>query len=371
MHDQLRTARARAARAARRPGSLRRTWARHPRLGLAIKAAIAVSIAWVLVQFVPGPVGDYPYYAPLGAVLATSTTLAGSARESGQSVAAIVLGAAIALGAQAVFDANALALAVVVALAILLAGWHRLGSARSWLPTSAMFVLILGGDNPTPYVLGFAGLTCMGAVVGLAVTAAFPPLPLAPAEEKLGRLRDGLAGQLEDLADGLRQPHPPTQDDWRRRTHTLDPMLAQMREAVQQADEARQGNRRARKYREEADRQYAQARGLEHLTLLVEDLTALVAATESADNDVVALGPTLRPPAARTLACLAHALREVEGSTTTPEAAREVDEALAEFAAALRRVRADTDDDLFAASNIAESVSRSLAAIRPVETTAD
>ena len=54
-----------------------RTWARHPRYGLAAKAALAASLAWAVVQLVPGPASAYPYYAPLGAVIATSTTLAG------------------------------------------------------------------------------------------------------------------------------------------------------------------------------------------------------------------------------------------------------------------------------------------------------
>lgn len=346
-------------------GRLRRTWARHPRVGLAVKAALAASIAWLLVGLVPGPAADYPYYAPLGAVIATSATLAGSAREAVQSVAAIALGATVSLAVDALLGANPVTLALVIAIGVLLGSWDRLGSSRSWVPTSALFVLIIGHANPTGYVLGYAGLTFMGALVGLAVTAAFPPLPLAPAQAQLQTLRDTLAGQLDDLVDGLQQESPPTEDEWRGRIHRIDPVLAQMREAVRQAGEARRGNRRARRYRAEAEAQYRQARALERLTLLVEELTIVIAETERAEFERVGLGPSLRPAAARTLAALAAALRSVDRAGADPDAVREAEERLDRLVDDVRRTRATTDDDLFVASNIIDNVRRSLTAISP------
>ncbi|MGY1827310.1 FUSC family protein [Blastococcus sp. SYSU DS0541] len=352
----------------RRPGAVRRTWARHPRIGLAVRAAVAAAVAWALAQLAPGPFADYPYYAPLGAVVATTaSTLASSVRGSLQTVASIALGAAIALAGEALVDPQLLALALVVAIGVLLAGWGRLGSSSSWLPTSALFVLVLGQDNPTGYVLAFAGLTFAGALVGILVAAAFPPLPLAPADEALGRLRETLVEQLDDLADGLRQEHPPTQDEWRGRMRTIDPLLAQMRAAVQETDEARRGNRRAARYQDSAERLYQQARALERLTLLVEDLTLVIAETEIAENERVALGPALRPTASGALAALADVLRSVESAAADPDTVREADEAVGAFAAALRRARATADDDLFEAGNIIDNVRRSLDAVRPPE----
>lgn len=345
----------------------RRTWARHPRIGLAVRAAVAASVAWWLAGFVPGPLADYPYYAPLGAVIATTApTLAGSVRESAQTIASIVLGAALALAGAALTGHQLVTLTVVVAAAVLLAGWTRLGGASSWLPSSALFVLIIGADNTTAYVLGFCGLTLMGAVVGLAVTAAVPPLPLAPAQLTLAVLREALAGQLDEVVDALEQDRPPTQDEWRDRMRTIDPLLAQMRTAVQQTAEARRGNRRAARYRDIADRQYDQARALENLTLLVESLTLVIAENEIADNERLALGEQLRPAGARTLATLAAVLRSVDGPAADPAATRQADAALDEFTAQLRRIRASTDDDLFEAGNIVENVRRALAAVRPV-----
>jgi uncharacterized membrane protein YgaE (UPF0421/DUF939 family) len=346
-----------------RPGRARRTWARHPRLGLAVKAALAAALAWHVVGLLPlAPAEQYPYYAPLGAVIATSTTLSGSVRGSLQSVGAMALGAALALGASALLGDGLAALAVVVAASVLLAGWRRLGSSGSWTATSALFVLVLGTQD-TGFVWAYTGLTAVGTVIGLAVTAAFPPLPLAPAAEQLQALRDTLAGQLEDLADGLQQEHPPTEDEWQRRTHRIDPVLTQMREAVQQADEARRGNRRARRYRAAVEVQYRQARALERLSLMVEQLTQVIAETERAEFERVALGPALRPAASRTLAALAAALRSVEDAAADPDALRRARACLSEFADAVRRARATTSDDLFVAGDVVQTVRRSLDAL--------
>jgi uncharacterized membrane protein YgaE (UPF0421/DUF939 family) len=343
----------------------RRVWARHPRLGMAVKAALAASLAWALVQVVPGPAADYPYYAPLGALIATSTTLTGSVREAAQVVTAISLGAAVALAADALAGPNLVTIALVVAAAVLLGSWSRLGSARSWVPTSGLFVLIIGNTNPTGYVIGFAGLTLLGALVGLAVTAAFPPLPLAPAQAELQVLRDTLADQLDDLADGLGQESPPTAEEWQSRIRTMDPVLARMRAAVDQTREAQRGNRRAHRYAQDARRQVRQARTLERLTLLVEQLTDVLVDTERAEFEQVALGPALRPGAARTLGTLAAALRSVHAETADPGMLRDAEDALERFRDGVRRTRASTQDDLFVAGSVIDAVRRGLMSLGP------
>ena len=67
---------------------------------LAVKAAVAAALSWLLAMPLGGIADDYPYYAPLGAVLAVTWTVAGSVRESLQGLAAIAVGAAIAFGAR-------------------------------------------------------------------------------------------------------------------------------------------------------------------------------------------------------------------------------------------------------------------------------
>ncbi|SDY18719.1 Uncharacterized membrane protein YgaE, UPF0421/DUF939 family [Modestobacter sp. DSM 44400] len=353
----------------RRRGTLLRTWARHPRWALALKAALAAAIAWAIALVVPGPAGEYPYYAPLGAVIATSTSLAGSAKEALQTVAAILLGAGLALLVDALAAPNLVTIAFVVAAGVLLAGWSRLGSSASWVPTAALFTLIIGSSDPVGYVMGYAGLTLLGAAVGLAVTAAFPPLPLAAAQVELSRLRDLLAEQLDMLAGGLERAGPPSQTEWHDGMRPIDPVLAQMRSAVELAEQARRGNRRARHYRQSAERQYEQARALGSLAFLVEELTQLVIENEVAERDVdhVALGPGLRPPAAVALRRLAAVLRSVDDALADPDVTRSAYTAVDDLLAAVHRHRRYTGTDLLAAGSLVLVVQRSLAAVIPQE----
>ena len=359
---------------ARRPGptgALLRTWARHPRLGLAVKAALAASLAWAVVQLVPGAAGEYPYYAPLGAVIATSTTLAGSAREALQTVGAISLGAVVALAVDALAYPNVATVALVIALGVLLAGWRALGTAGSWVATAALFTLIIGDADPVGYVSGYAGLTLLGAAIGLAVTAAFPPLPLAPAQTQLALLRDLLAEQLDDLAAGLTQDELPDGAQWRGRMRAVDPVLTRMREAVRLSDEARRGNRRARRHADTAQQQYEHARALESLAFLVADLTELVREHETAELpwDEIAMGPRLRPDTARALTAVADVLRsvaddaigdDVVGDPAVVARARVAVEALADR---VRAQRVESGQDLFVAGSVVTTLRRCLTAV--------
>src|SRR5690625_1886248 len=78
------------------PGRLQRAWHDTPRLGVALRAAIAASVAWAVASLLPEPLAEYPYYAPFGAVIATTLSLAGSIRESIQAVSSIAIGGLIA-----------------------------------------------------------------------------------------------------------------------------------------------------------------------------------------------------------------------------------------------------------------------------------
>jgi hypothetical protein len=213
----------------------------------------------------------------------------------------------------------------------------------------------------------------MGAAVGLAVTAAFPPLPLAPAQVQLGRLRDVLADQLDTLASGLEREGPPSATEWRDGVHSIDPVLAQMRSAVELSEQARRGNRRAGRYRQSAERQYEQARALGSLAFLVEELTQLIIENEVAEHDLdhVALGPGLRPPAATALRRLAAVLRSVDDALADPEVTRSAYAAVDHLRAAIRQHRTETGHELLAAGSLVLVVQRSLAAVVPQELAED
>ncbi len=341
--------------------------ARRSRVPFAVKSAFAASAAWLVVQPMPGVADRYPYYAPLGAVVAMGATVVTSFRTSVQSVLALMLGAGLGLAVRRLSVPEAAAIALVVAAGSLLAGWRRLGAMASWVTISSLFVLVIGHANSDDYALAYVGLTALGALVGLTVNVVVPPLPLTPACLSESELLESLAEQLDDLAAGLRRNPLLTAEEWRQRQHSIEPQTARMLSMVERTNEARRANWRARRWQEQADRQYAQARALQQLSFIVEDVTGLVADEEQADRDHVLLGPSLRPPAADAIEKMARALRSVEGASAEPRALSEAQCALDELVGAIRERRANTEDDFFGAATIVTALRRAIEAIAPRE----
>ena len=337
--------------------------ARHPRVPLAVKCAVAAALAWVVVLPLGGVADEYPYYAPLGAVVATGTTVVNSIRASVQGVLALLLGAALSIAAAMVPLPEVIAIAVVVGFGTLLAGWDQLGDMASWVPMSGLFILIIGRSDPDDYAIAYVGLTGFGAVIGVLVNAAVPPLPLTAAGVTQSALIQTLADQLDDLADGLLQEPLLSPKEWRDRQWAIEPQNRQMRLMVEQATEARRANWRARGWRETAERQYTLGRALEQLSFMVEGITNLVVEQEHAERPVVVLGPTLRPPTAAALQAMAEALRSMNGETAESTTLRRADDAVLVLAQAVRDLRGRTEDDLFAAGTIVTAIRRGIAAL--------
>jgi uncharacterized membrane protein YgaE (UPF0421/DUF939 family) len=347
------------------PPELIRFVNRHPHLVRAFRTAVAATVAWLLVIPIPGPADRYPYYAPLGAVVAVSTTVAGSIRGSVQGVVALMIGAALALVVEPVVPWEVLALAIVVGVGSLIGGWHRLGSMASWVPISAMFVLIVGRSDPRQYVTAYLGLTALGAVVGVIANLVFAPLPLSRTGAEVSKVRATLAEQLRDLAEGLRHDDPLTREEWAERHHALMPVTRQMSSMVAEASEARRANWRASHWRQTADQQYERARALEQLAFLIEDVTELLATSEVAGIQHIALGPQLRPPTADVLDTLADLLADGDSPLSEPDHLRRIDRALARLVDATRERREATDDDLFSAGSLVMAVRRAVASMVP------
>jgi len=345
----------------RRPGHLLTAWVRHPRFALAIRGALASSLAWFVAQFLPEPAGDYPYYAPLGAVIATTTTLAGSVRESLQAVAAITVGGAIGfLGDLVGSESSPVTVALVVALGVLAVGLRPLGAMASWAPTAALFTLVIGRGEAF-YIGAYAGLVLLGAAIGVAVNAIFPPLPLAPAQAAVDDVRRELAAQLSDVAEALEQDEPLDAEGWARRQHDVAPKRWRMRNRVQEADDARRGNPRARNYAVELDYLDRQADALDRVALLVVDLTDLLSVEERAGNESLALGRTLRPAAADMVRHLEAVVRAVGDADEVREQASATHASLERFKAAISRARTDEPGGgTMVASSLAVTVRRCL-----------
>jgi hypothetical protein len=332
---------------------------------MGVKAAGAAAIAWLVVQPMPGVADQYPYFAPLGAVVALSSTVAGSVRESVQGVVAILIGAALALVARPLPLPEGVALAVVVLAGTVLGGWRRIGSMASWIPISAMYVLILGGSDPVDYLIGYAGLTSLGALIGIGVNLALPPLPLAPTQRTVTRLRCTIADRLEALAEGLLDEGPPSEEGWDERQRAIRPVSTEMRRMVEHAHEAQRANWRAQRWQDLADRQYARARAMEELAFLVEDVSDMVADHERSDRERVALGADLRPHAAHAMQGMARGLRATDRELVDADLFADANDALDRLVVAVRERRHDEGEDLFVASAIITTLHRALAALAP------
>ena len=340
------------------PTGWRATLNARPQLALAVKAAIAVALAWLLVLPLGGFADDYPYYAPLGAVVAVTSTFASSLRSALQAVAAIAAGATLAGTAQALDLPQVTALAAVVGIGTLIGAWPHLGEMSSWVPISALFVLIVGGDDPSYYAAAYLGLTALGAAAGVVVNGAFPPLPLTANSVTLRRLRTVLAEQLDDLADGLLQQQLPHGGEWQDRRWHLAPHIAEMNRLAQQVAEARRANWRERRWREVADRQRQHALTLSRLAGLVEQLVAIVVERERADVAEEALGPALRPVIARGLQAMGGVLRanpqEAEWDRTFADLRARIEE----IQTATRTAWRNDNEDRFTAAAIVVDLER-------------
>ncbi|TGO03939.1 integral membrane protein [Serinibacter arcticus] len=318
----------------RPPGRLATWWRTRPQLPLAIRAGIAAVLAWLIAQHLPVPLSDYPYYGPLGAVIATTTTLVSSLREAGRTVAAIAAGATLATLVDVVLDPGAAAIVIVVGAGTLIAGWHRLGDAGSWVVTSSLFILIIGRTDPDGYAIAYLGTTAVGALVGVAVAAALPPLPLTAGSRDLEGLRTTLADQLADLAEGLRRRDLPAASEWQSRRYVIEPSLHGARAALARSIQSARGNWSARFFRDWITTQRDELERLETVADTVFEVTTLVVEHEHADARSPLLGPDLRGATADALDAFAAVLHR---TTPTGEEASAGTRRLSDSIAELRR----------------------------------
>jgi uncharacterized membrane protein YgaE (UPF0421/DUF939 family) len=253
---------------------------RRPAVQRGIRAAIAAGLAWQVAVLLPPLLSDYAYYAPLGAVIAVHPTVADSAGAAWRTVLAILLGFGLAV---VVYEATPAlpggpTIALLVALAVAVERWRALGEQAGWVSFAAVLMLTVGAADPAAYVLRYAGLTLLGAAVGVLVTTVlFPPLQLTQAVEQIARTRELLARHLEQTATRLAQDAVPSPDEERRWMAALGPELDRMRRAEALVERARRANPRAARWQEAAARVRAESRALDRVAVLIDDLTTLVA----------------------------------------------------------------------------------------------
>lgn len=247
-----------------------------PRALLAAKTALAASVAWYLAPLIPFLDSDYSYYAPLGAVISMYPTLVRSVRTAVQAMAGLAVGAGVAFAVIALDVPGVVKVALAVGVGVVLAGWRLLGEGRSWVPMTALFVLVLGGRDADNYSVNYLVHVVLGAVIGTLVNLLIvPPLYLRDAGERLDKLRDRVGEYLHSLAEAL-SGDAAGEYDWQGDVTALEETAGNVRSAVAQADESRKGNPRGRRAAGQVDQDYQRMRALEHTLFYVRDLTDLL-----------------------------------------------------------------------------------------------
>ncbi|MEJ5913547.1 FUSC family protein [Pseudokineococcus sp. 1T1Z-3] len=302
----------RVGRALRHPRHLLRQLGigRWPRVEMALKAAMSAFLAWQLASLLPLPAAErYAYYAPLGAVVASYPSVASSVSQSLRSVLGIIAGGLLALSAEALVPGQTALVPLVVALGILLAGLPVFGEQHSWVPMAALFVLVVGADEPVVYALAYSGLVLLGAAVAVVVTLLLPTVPLAQTTRAMQRLATTLADQLDDLAGGLLVDDPPSSSQWRERSRAVEPVLASVRASGLDVRRSLRANARAHRERGVVERQRGEALVLDAVATRVGDLTDLLLDVHATGRTQVDLADRLRDPTARVLHAAAATIR--------------------------------------------------------------
>ncbi|MGY1804175.1 aromatic acid exporter family protein [Blastococcus sp. SYSU D00922] len=346
---------------------------RQPWLQRGVRAALAAALAWQVAIALPPPLTDYAYYAPLGAVIAVHPTVADSAAAAWRTVLAILLGfgLAVAVHELTVPLPGALTIALIVALAVGVEQWRVLKDHASWVSFAAVLMLTVGAEDPARYAVAYAGLTLLGAAIGVLVTTVlFPPLQLTAAQRRIDTTRAALAGHLRDIAAGLRHGEVPTPGEWARRGRDLETALDRMRAAEAVVERARRANPRARRWGDSAASIREQSRALDRVAVLVDDLTTLVVEFQPHRRGIDRIdGGTgwVLADALESLArvvCTPYPAAGDDGTDRRESAIREAESALHRLTTLLRTSDVADDEGFFALGAVTVGMHRSLDTLR-------
>ncbi len=244
------------------------------RLQLAAKAALAAGLAFLIAPLMPGAAAQYPYYAPLGALVAMYHNVAGSVRQGLQALIGLSLGIGLAFILVNVTDPSPLTVAVFMGIGVLLGGLPLIGSGSDWIPTAALLVLLVGGSNPDDFSFGYLVQMGAGVAVGIGVNfLIFPPLHLNAAASSLADLRRALGRQLTDMGSALKEQWPPEHEEWSSRSEELAAAARSVRHLVKEADASRRANPRRKLHPRDVEGDYRDLRNLERVTFHIQDMT--------------------------------------------------------------------------------------------------
>ena len=308
--------RAAAQDSARTASRWTRTLLAQPRLLMAAKGALAAALAYWIAPHVPGVAAEYPYYAPLGAVLALWPTVKTSLKQGLQTILGLVIGVLLATTVFAVQDGQpgVLAVALVVGLGTLIAGIRWLGAGRDWVLTAGLFVLLLGGANAGDYSTGYVVQIGVGVAVGVLVNLLLvPPLYTGRAEQRLRLVQASLADRADDVATVFEADWPIEDDDWERRVAVLPSTLRHVRDSVAYADESRRLNPRWLLRRRDLGSEYADLVVFERVGFHLQDLAEVSGILGRRIGRQIGIVDDLAPVVARAVRSVGEVIRRRGG----------------------------------------------------------
>jgi len=339
-----------------------KAWVTDSRLLLAGKTALAVGIAWLVAPFVPGVADDYPYYAPLGALISMTPTLMGSVRVGLQTLVGLAVGIVLA-GAVILFASpNVVTIALVVGIGVLVSGLRWLRESGGYAPVAALFVLIVGGGDAESYSVGYIVQMGVGIAVGLVVNfTIFPPLRVNAAVSGIRDFRTLLATHLDEMAEALVDTWPPKNEDWAQRSDTLRETADAVRDALRDAEETGKGNPRARLHQRDLGSDYADLYDLESITFHVRDMTDVIAGAIWERSFSAELPADLRGPLSDAMRAMGAVLESRNAGDDVDAAVAAADTALEEALARLDEQHDSSPSALSTAASVAVSARRILA----------
>ncbi|NJI58487.1 FUSC family protein [Microbacterium oxydans] len=288
------------------------------RLLLVAKTMLAVGLAWMIAPHMPGVTDEYPYYAPLGALVSMYPTLMGSAKSSFQTLLGLATGIGLATVVVLTVGPTWWTIPLVVGVGVLVSGTGWFGVGREYVPMAALFVLIIGGQNADDYSLGYLTQTAVGVVIGLVVNVLIAPAPLTGvAAARLEAFREQLARHLDDIGSAVSESWPPEHEQWADDAASLADTTGELRLALVEADESRRGNPRAKGHRPRVEQSQEELATLDRIAHLIRDISDAIADTIWDRPAGIALDPALPEP----LSAACHAVAEViaRGDASTPE----------------------------------------------------
>lgn len=295
------------------------------RLLIAAKTALAAGIAWAVAQYMPGVTDEYPYYAPLGALLSMYPTLMESAKSGLQTILGLMMGIALGLLVIITVGPNWWTIPIVVGVGVLLSGTGWFGVGREYVPIAALFVLIIGGQDSDAYSLGYLTQMAVGVAVGLAVNLLIAPGTLtAAAAARVDIFRGQLARHLHEIGTALSDSWPPERDGWVRDSASLADTSREVRQALDDADTSRKGNPRAMRGRHNTVDVHHRLETLESIAVRIRDVSETLADSIWERPGGLGLDQALAEHLSEACHRVADCIDQVEGDSADAHRSREL-----------------------------------------------